>query len=327
MHGREDEGVPASWASVFRSGRPASPRRAPLGAEEAASIVARSFTASHIYSIIPRIRRCAPTPVWAKLPSPNFNQPNYPTSFLFVMGRQWLQAKREVAGLKKGQMVGKLVKEIMVAAKLGGPEPEGNARLFAAIEKARRASVTRDVIERATKKGAGIGDEKLVMDHVVFEGYAPHKVPLIVEVLTDNNNRTAPELRVLFKKGQLGAPGSNKFLFDHVGLVEAHTPDPSTDLESAAIEAGANEVEPLTHEQNDDIPVGVAGGRFITDRAATAAVSKWLAGNGWTVVTSELGYVPKQFPTLTDAQRQEAGEFIQSIEDHDDVHRIWAALK
>lgn len=243
------------------------------------------------------------------------------------MGRQWLQAKREVAGLKKGQMVGKLVKEIMVAAKLGGPDPEGNARLFAAIEKARRASVTRDVIERATKKGAGIGDEKLVMDHVVFEGYAPHKVPVIVEVLTDNNNRTAPEMRLLFKKGQLGAPGSNKFLFDHVGLVEAHHPDAGTDLESAAIEAGANEVEPLTHEQNDDIPAGTAGGRFITDRTATAAVSKWLAANGWTVVTSELGYVPKQFPTLTDAQRQEAGEFIQSIEDHDDVHRIWAALK
>jgi len=224
-------------------------------------------------------------------------------------------------------MIGKLVKEIMVAAKLGGPDPDGNARLFAAVEKSRKASVSRDVIERAIKKGAGIGDEKLVLEHVVFEGYAPHKVPVIVEVMTDNNNRTAPELRVLFKKGQLGAPGSNKFLFDHVGLVEAHHPDASIDLEGAAIEAGANEVEPLTHEQNDDIPTGTAGARFITDRTATAAVSKWLAQNGWTVVTSELGYVPKQFPELSEAQRQEVGEFLQSIEDHDDVHRIWAALK
>src|SRR5205814_8623487 len=102
------------------------------------------------------------------------------------MGRQWLHAKREVAGLKKGQVVGKLVKEIMVAAKLGGADPDGNARLFAAVEKARRASVTRDVIERAIKKGAGIGDDKLVMEHVVYEGYAPHKVPVIVEALTDN---------------------------------------------------------------------------------------------------------------------------------------------
>ena len=139
------------------------------------------------------------------------------------MGRQWLHAKREVAGLKKGQVTGKLVKEISVAAKLGGADPNANARLFAAVEKARRASVSRDVIERAIKKGAGIGGEKMEMEHVVFEGYAPHKVPIIVEVLTDNNNRTAPEIRVLFKKGgQLGTPGSNKFLFDHVGLVEAH---------------------------------------------------------------------------------------------------------
>jgi YebC/PmpR family DNA-binding regulatory protein len=151
------------------------------------------------------------------------------------MGRQWLHAKREVAGLKKGQLVGKLVKEIMVAAKLGGAEPGANPRLAAVVEKARKASVTRDVIERAIKKGAGIGDDKLVMEHVVFEGYAPHKVPVIVEILTDNNNRTAPEIRVLFKKGgQLGAPGSNKFLFDHVGLVEAYHADAGADIEAAA---------------------------------------------------------------------------------------------
>jgi YebC/PmpR family DNA-binding regulatory protein len=242
------------------------------------------------------------------------------------MGRQWLHAKREVAGLKKGQMVGKLVKEIMVAAKQGGPDPDGNARLFAAVEKARKASVSRDVIERAIKKGAGIGDEKLVLEHVVFEGYAPHKVPVIVEVLTDNNNRTAPEIRVLFKKGQLGTPGSNKFLFDHVGLVEAHRAE-AGDIEEAAIEAGADEVEPLTHAQNDDIPEGVTGARFVTERTATAAVSKWLAANGWTVVTSELGYVAKQFPTLTEEQLAEAGEFLHALDEHDDVHRVWAAIK
>lgn len=243
------------------------------------------------------------------------------------MGRQWLHAKREVANLKKGQVVGKLVKEMMVAAKLGGPDIEGNARLFAAVEKARKASVTRDVIERAIKKGAGIGDEKLVLEHIVYEGYAPHKVPVIVEVLTDNNNRTAPEIRVLFKRGQLGTAGSNKFLFDHVGIVEAHHPDGSTDLEAAAIEAGANDFAPLSHAENDDIPEGSAGARFLTERTATAAVSKWLSSNGWSVVTSELGYVAKQFPSLTDEQRAEAGEFLQELEDHDDVHRVWAAVK
>jgi YebC/PmpR family DNA-binding regulatory protein len=243
------------------------------------------------------------------------------------MGRQWLHAKRAVASVKKAQATGKIVREIMVAAKMGGADPHSNARLFAAVEKARKESVSRDVIERAIKKGSGTGDEKLVMEHVSFEGYAPGKVPVIVEVYTDNVNRTAPEIRNLFKKGQLGTSGSNRFLFDHVGLVEAHTPATGTDLEGAAIEAGANEVEPLSSEQNDDIPPGAVGARFVTDRAAVHAVSTWLSKNGWTVVTSEIGYLPKNFPELSDQQRGEAGEFLQALEDHDDVHRVWAAIK
>jgi YebC/PmpR family DNA-binding regulatory protein len=243
------------------------------------------------------------------------------------MGRQWLQAKRDVANLRKGQAVNKLVKEIMVAAKHGGADPGGNPRLFAAIEKARRASVTKDVIERAIKKGAGIGDDKLTLEHVVFEGYAPHKVPVIVEVFTDNNNRTAPEIRVLFKKGQLGTPGSNKFLFDQVGIVEAHTGNAAIDIEEAAIGAGANEVEPLTHAGNDDIPIDANGAKFIAERTATSTVAKWLSTNGWSVVTAELGYVPKQYPTLSESEATEVGEFLQALEDHDDVHRVWAAVK
>lgn len=86
------------------------------------------------------------------------------------MGRQWLHAKRAIVNLKKGQTAGKLAKEITVAAKLGGGDPAGNARLFAAIEKAKKASVTRDVIERAIAKGTGVGGEKTHLDHVVFEG-------------------------------------------------------------------------------------------------------------------------------------------------------------
>ena len=95
------------------------------------------------------------------------------------MGRQWLLAKREVNAKKKSAATSKLVKEIAVAAKLGGPDPDGNARLFAAIEKARKDSVSRDVIQRAISKGAGVGDEKMVLEHVTFEGYAPHKVPVL----------------------------------------------------------------------------------------------------------------------------------------------------
>jgi YebC/PmpR family DNA-binding regulatory protein len=243
------------------------------------------------------------------------------------MGRQWLHAKRAIVNLKKGQVVGKLVKEITVAAKLGGGDPAGNARLFAVLEKARKASVTRDVIERAIKKGAGGGDGSASLEHVVFEGYAPHKVALIVECYTDNHNRTAPEMRQLFKGGVLGHAGSNKFLFDHVGIVEAHHADPAVDLEAAAIEAGANDFEPLSHHQNDDVPEGRTGARFITERTAVHAVSTWLAKNGWSVITSELGYLAKTFPELDDAARGEVGEFLQALEEHDDVQRVWAAVK
>ena len=243
------------------------------------------------------------------------------------MGRQWLHAKRMVAGLKKGRTTGKLVREISVAAKMGGADPAMNARLATAVEKAKKESVPKDTIDRAIKKGAGTGDEKMVMEHVVFEGYAPHKVPVIVEAYTDNVNRTAPEVRVLFKKGQLGTTGSNKFLFDQTGLVEAFHPDGGLDREEAAIEAGANEVEILEAAQNDDIPEGSTGARFITDRTAVHAVSQWLTQNGWTVVTSELGYMPKQFPELSEDQRAEVGDFLQALDDHDDVHRVWAAAR
>ena len=243
------------------------------------------------------------------------------------MGRQWLHAKRLVAGLKKGRTTSKLVREISVAAKMGGPDPEMNPRLFAAVEKAKKESVTKDAIQRAISKGAGTGDEKMILENVVYEGRAPHNVPVIVEVYTDNVNRTAPEIRVLFKKGQLATTGANKFLFDHVGLVEAHHPDTNIDRETAAIEAGANEVEVLTQEQNDDIPEGAAGAKFICERTAVAGVAKWLAANGWTVVTSEIGYLPKQLAELTEAQQNDVAEFLHELDEHDDVHRVWAAVK
>ncbi|HXO97816.1 MAG TPA: YebC/PmpR family DNA-binding transcriptional regulator [Chthoniobacterales bacterium] len=94
-----------------------------------------------------------------------------------------------------------------------------------------------------------------------------------------------------------------------------------------AIEAGANEEEPLSHLENDSVPEGVIGARFITDRSTTHAVSQALVKEGWTVVTSETGYLAKRMPTLCDSQRVEVGEFLQALEDHDDVHRVWAAMK
>lgn len=242
------------------------------------------------------------------------------------MGRQWLHAKRLAAGLKKGRTTGKLVREISIAAKVGGADPDMNPRLAAAIDRAKKSSVTRDAIERAIKKGAGIGDDKMAVEYSVYEGYAPHKVPVIVEVYTDNPNRTAPEIRVLFKKGQLGNTGSNKFLFEHVGLVEAYHANPHIDREAAAIESGCDDFQTLTIEQNDEVPENSSGAKFICDKSEVHQVSKSLSTGGWTILTAEIGYIPKQIATLTDEQKMEVGDFLQALEDHDDVHRVWAAI-
>src|SRR5213593_2146136 len=164
------------------------------------------------------------------------------------MGAQWKQAGRVAHALKRGQIIGKVVRELLVAAKLGGPDPDLNARLYAAIEAARKASVPRDTIERAIKKGSGQTGEKVNYELVTYEGFAPHKVPVIVECLTDNRNRTAPEIRTIFKAGSLGQPGSVAFFFNHLGVVEATHKDANRDAEGDAIEAGAQEIEPLEAE-------------------------------------------------------------------------------
>jgi YebC/PmpR family DNA-binding regulatory protein len=240
------------------------------------------------------------------------------------LGAQWKQAGREANAQKKGQMVVKLVREIMVAAKLGGPDPDLNPRLAAAVEKAKKASVYRDTIERAIKKGSGQTDEKVIYELVTYEGFAPHKVPIVVECLTDNRNRTAPEIRNLFKAGSLGQPGSVAFFFNHSGVVEATHPDPKRDAEADAIEAGAQEIEPLEAEE---VPTGQAGVRFLTEIRELDAVSKALKAAGWNIVASEIRYLAKNFPELSDSSRKEVADFLNALDDHDDVHRVYAALK
>ncbi len=239
------------------------------------------------------------------------------------MGAQWKQAGREANAQKKGQLVVKLVREIMVAAKLGGADPDSNARLAAAVEKARKNSVTRDTIERAIKKGAGLTEEKIVFELVTYEGFAPHKVPVVVECLTDNRNRTAPEIRNIFKAGALGQPGSVAFFFNHLGVVEATHTDANRDAEGDAIEAGAQEIEPLEAEE---VSAGQKGARFLTEIKDLDAVARALKGAGWTIVASEIRYVGKNTMTLTDAARKEVTDFLTALDDHDDVHRVYAAL-
>jgi YebC/PmpR family DNA-binding regulatory protein len=240
------------------------------------------------------------------------------------MGAQWKQAGREANAQKKGQVVGKLVREIMVAAKLGGPDPDSNPRLHVAIEKARKASVYRDTIERGIKKGAGLLDEKVEYETIFYEGFAPHKVPVIIECLTDNRNRTAPEIRNLFRAGQLGQPGSMSFFFDRLGVVEATHSSSSRDPESDAIEAGAQNVEPL---EKDEVPEGSQGSRFLTDTKDLSSVSTWLKKAGWNIVASELRYVAKTPVEVSESDRDEVAAFLNELDDHDDVHRVYVSMK
>jgi YebC/PmpR family DNA-binding regulatory protein len=239
------------------------------------------------------------------------------------MGAQWKHRGRVENASKRGAAFGKLVKEIIVAAKIGDPSPDNNSRLRAAVESAKKASVPRDTIERAIKKGSG-QLEPVTFETITYEGFAPHNVPLIVECLTDNRNRTVADIRVLFRKGQLGSTGSVGWMFDRWGVIEATHSDASLDRESVAIEAGAQNVEPLDSE---DVPAGHVGARFFCETTDLDAVNKFLSKSGWTITLSEMNYVAKNAVELAEAQRKEVIDFLGDIDDHDDVHRIYTAIK
>ena len=225
---------------------------------------------------------------------------------------------------RRGLVFGKLAKEIAVAARIGDPHPENNARLRAAIEAARKASVPRDTIERAIKKGAGLLDGAASYEIVTYEGFTPHKVPVIVECLTDNKNRSASDIRVLFRKGQLGAIGAVAWMFDRVGLIEATRAGTDHDVEAAAIEAGAQDVEGLDAEEVEE---GQTGARFYTEPTDLDAVSKQLHESGWAVSKFELSYRPKNLVEVAGDARKEVEQFLGDLEDNDDVHRVYASLK
>ncbi|MBK7878590.1 MAG: YebC/PmpR family DNA-binding transcriptional regulator [Planctomycetes bacterium] len=234
------------------------------------------------------------------------------------MGRQWLQKKREINAGKKAKITSKLVREITIAAKMGEPNPAFNARLAVAIEAARKQSVPNDVITRAIKKGSGQLGDTTEFELVTFEGMSPQNAPVIVECMTDNRNRTAPDMRNLFKDGRFGA--KVMFFFDHLGIIEATHEKAGQDLETVAIEAGAQDVEPL-----EDASEESSGGRFYTTPSDLDAVTKALRDAGWSVTQSEMGYRAKERTPLTPELRAAHEDFLEKIDDHDDCHRIYTA--
>ena len=230
------------------------------------------------------------------------------------MGAQWKAKHKEAAANAKGKVFGKLSKEIMIAAR-SGADPDMNPRLRLVVEQAKKASMPKDTLERAIKKGAGLTGEVVHYERTLYEGFAPHQVPLIVECLTDNVNRTVAEVRVLFRKGQLGSSGSVSWDFDHVGMIEA-MPQGDADPEMAAIEAGAQDFEAADEGAT----------LFITEPTDLDAVCKALPEFGFTVQAAQLGYRPKNPVSLSGAELEEVEAFLEAIDAHDDVQNVYVGL-
>ncbi len=235
------------------------------------------------------------------------------------MGAQWKAKGKELAANARGALFGKLVKEIVVAAR-GGADPALNARLRLVAEQARKVSMPKETLERAIKKGAGLTDEVVHYERVIYEGYAPHQVPVMVECLTDNVKRTAPEMRVLFRKGQLGTSGSVAWDFDHLGFIVAQPTAPGADADTAAIEAGAQDLEAGAEEGTT---------LFFTDPAELDLVGRALPAQGFTVLSAKLGYKAKNpvAPSSLDAVALEEVEaFLAAIDANDDVQELYVGL-
>jgi YebC/PmpR family DNA-binding regulatory protein len=231
------------------------------------------------------------------------------------MGAQWKTKIKEATSSAKARVFTRLTKEIMVAAR-SGPDPAMNSRLRMAVDQAKKASMPKDNIERAIKKGAGLTGETVQFDKVTYEGFAPHRVPVIVECLTDNTNRTVSSIRSLFRKGQLGAAGSVSWDFNHVGMIEAAPAKPDADPDLAAIESGASDLEPGEN--------GVT--LFLTEPSDLDAVSKALPTFGFTVQSAQIVYRAKNPMTLGDAERAEVVAFLEAIDADDDVQNVYAGL-
>ena len=231
------------------------------------------------------------------------------------MGAQWKHQVRSENSAKKGAAITKLAREIQVAAKMGGADPNFNARLRMAIDAAKKNSCSADTIDRAIKKGSGQLEGQSI-DEIQYEGYGPHGVGVIAEAQSDNKNRTASEIRLIFKShgGALGETGSVAWMFDRVSNIEAgKTGD--FDPEEEAIEAGANEVE-----KNGP------GYLFYAAPEELDHVRKALEGRGWKIISAELSFKAKNTTSLTADQKKEVMEFLTELSDHDDTHRIHATL-
>jgi YebC/PmpR family DNA-binding regulatory protein len=228
-----------------------------------------------------------------------------------------IKHKKGAADAKRGKLFSKLSRAIMVAAKEGGPDPGSNLALQNAIEKARSYSMPKDNIERAIAKGAGEGADGASFETVVYEGYGPEGVAVIVEALTDNRNRTASDVRHLFSKhgGNLGATGAVAWQFERRGvvLVDADGVD-EDELVLAAADAGAEDVE-------------LDGTTFVVSASPDdlSAVRQALEGAGYALESAGLSMVPKTTVAIADeSTAKQVVRLVEGLEENDDVQDVYA---
>src|SRR5689334_7366133 len=228
-----------------------------------------------------------------------------------------IKHKKGAADAKRGKLFSKLTRAIIVAAKEGGPDPAANLALQNAVEKARSYSMPKDNIDRAIAKGAGTDADAASFETVVYEGYGPSGVAVIVETLTDNRNRTAGEVRHTFAKndGNLGTSGAVLWLFERRGIVivEAEGAD-EDELMLAAAEGGADDVS------LDGTTFTVTG-----DPTSLAAVREAIEAAGFTIDSAELTMVPKTTVEVADEnEAKKVLRLIDQLEDNDDVQDVYA---
>ncbi len=230
---------------------------------------------------------------------------------------KWATIKRKkgAADAKRGQLFSKLSRAIIVAAKEGGGDPESNAALANAIQKARDNSMPKDNIERAIQRGAGAGEGD-AYESMLYEGYAAGGVAVICTILTDNRNRTASDLRFIFTKngGSLGTPGSVAWQFDRKGLVVVDREGVDEDaLMEAALEGGAEDVA----DDGAQWQITMDPSDFMTVRGA-------LEDAGIAFVTAELTMVPKTTIAPSESEARQILRMVDQLEDNDDVQDVYA---
>ncbi len=215
---------------------------------------------------------------------------------------------------KRGKVFTKLIKEITVAAKLGGADLDANPRLRTAVDKAKAGNMPKDTIERAIKKGSGDLDG-VNYEEGTFEGYGPGGAAVIVEFMTDNRTRTVADVRFIFNKhnGSLGVSGSVAFLFDRKGLIVFDEEQDFDTLFEIALEAGAEDVK----DEGD-------GYEIITDPNAFIEVRDALAAQGLQWQSAEVTMLPQTTVQLEGKQAEQMLKMIDKLEDNDDVQNVYA---